>query len=108
MPSTLRIALLSANPQAAGRMEIHLQGRGDKVVVVPRLTAMLGFIYSDPPDLVIFDLAHGGDEAWSVLRELKHDSYFSVVPVIGILSDAASADWDACPLDDFVLHPVNY
>ena len=89
-------------------MELHLEGRGYQVVVITRPTAMLGFIYSDPPDLVIIDLAAGGEEAWRVLRELKHDSYFSVVPVIGILSDAGSADWESSPLDDFVLHPVNY
>jgi diguanylate cyclase (GGDEF)-like protein len=71
---------------------------------------VLGFIYSDPPDLIIIDLTAPDPLFLSILRDLKQDSYFSVIPVIGLLSEPAieSLDWAKYPLDDFVGSPVKY
>ena len=110
MPPKLRIALISRDLQTARSIELHLLDKGYHVVATTNLTAVLGLIYTDPPDLVIIDLVHSDDETRRIVRELKGDSNFSVIPIIGIFTPTAdeSYDWTANPIDDFVSHPVNY
>lgn len=105
-----RIALLSRDPDMHKHLELRLQSKGHQVVLLPEPSQVLGFIYSDPPDIVIFDLALQDPGFHAVLNDLKQDSYFSVIPMIGLISgDAIEAvKWDQLPLDDFITLPINY
>lgn len=105
-----RVALLSGDQQLHKRLELRLQSKDYQVVSPPEPSQVLGFIYSDPPDLVIIDLATPNPRFHQALQELKQDSYFSTIPVIGLISEGAAEgmEWDRFPLDDFVSHPVRY
>lgn len=110
MTTKRRIALLSGDQQLHMHLELRLQSKDYQVVSLPEPSQVLGFIYSDPPDLVIIDLATPNPQFHTVLQELKQDSYFSTIPVIGLIGEAAAEgiEWDQFPLDDFVAHPVRY
>jgi len=105
-----RVALLSGDQQLHKHLELRLQSKDYQVVSLPEPSQVLGFIYSDPPDLVIIDLATPDPQFHTVLKELKQDSYFSTIPVIGLVSEGAAEgiEWDQFPLDDFVAYPVRY
>ncbi len=105
-----RIALLSKNRELRYTLELRLLSKSYQVVLLPEPSHVLGFLYSDPPDIMIFDLSAPDDALHSALLQLKQDSYFSVIPVIGLitLSDVGLFDWDRFPLDDFVALPINY
>ena len=110
MNPRLRIALLSHNATLHKYMELRLQSKGYQVVSLPEPSMVLGFIYSDPPDLIIIDLSAPDKQFYDVLRQLKADNYFSVIPVIGLLTEMTieTFEWTRFPLDDFVTHPVKY
>jgi len=57
MTPTLRIVFICKDPEVSSRAELRLESRGHKVVSINRLSAVLGTIYSDPPDLIIIDLS---------------------------------------------------
>jgi diguanylate cyclase (GGDEF)-like protein len=105
-----RIALLSRDRTLHSHLGLRLESKGYQVVSLPEPSQVLGFIYSDPPDLVLIDLSRADSSYQRVLRDLKQDSYFSVVPVIGLIArkDIETTAWDQYPLDDFVSLPINY
>jgi len=105
-----RIAFLSADQNLHKHLQLRLQSKGYQAVSLPEPSRVLGFIYSDPPDLVIIDLSSPNSDFNKVLNELKQDSYFSVIPVIGLISEdtVEAIAWDQLPFDDFVSHPVRY
>lgn len=105
-----RIALLSRDRELTGLLELRLGGRGYQVVTFSDPSQVLGFIFSDPPDLMLIDLVADEPAFSSVLRELKQDSCFAVLPVIGLIQreHVEAWDWSRHPLDDFVIHPIDY
>jgi PleD family two-component response regulator len=110
MNPKLRIALLSHNATLHKHIGLHLQSKGYQVVALPEPSMVLGFIYTDPPDLIIIDLSATDQQFYDILRDLKQDNYFSVIPVIGLISEPAieSFDWPKYRLDDFVSLPIKY
>lgn len=110
MNPKLRIALLSNDPGLHRHLELRLQSKGHRVVSLPEPSQVLGFVYADPPDIVIIDLSVPNPRFHDVLTALKLDSYFSVIPVIGLISESAveTFDWDTFPIDDFVALPIKY
>jgi len=110
MKNKLRIAVITTDQALAGNLVIRLQSKGHQGLSLTKLSTVLGFVYSDPPDLIIVDLTTPGDATGSIIRNLKGDSYFSTIPVIGIIngSEAEAFAWKECPLDDFVLAPITY
>ncbi len=105
-----RIALLSQDNDLHKHLEIRLQSKDYQVVSLPDPSHVLGFIFSDPPDIIIIDLSIPDPRFHAVLKDLKQDSYFSVIPVIGLISGKAaeSLEWDQFPFDDFISLPINY
>jgi len=110
MPPKLRIALISRDQNLSNHLELLLQSKAYQVVTLTKTSSVLGFIYSDPPDLLIADLSAPDTETRKVIRELKADSYFSIIPVLGLVSESniESFDWENYPLDDFVSVPLKY
>lgn len=110
MGSRLRIALVSKNQELNSQMELRLRSKGYQVIVFSKISSILGFIYSDPPDVMIVDLTASDSEIQKLVKELKRDNYFSVIPVLGLLSDNMDDlfDWQNYPLDDFIVYPVQY
>jgi diguanylate cyclase (GGDEF)-like protein len=89
---------------------LWLQGKGMQVITFHELDSILGLFYSDPPDIVIVDLYHNDRDTQEFIRYLKTDSYFSMLPVIGIFKEETEEafDWQGYPLDDFITQPVRY
>jgi diguanylate cyclase (GGDEF)-like protein len=105
-----RITVFSHDAALTGTLAIRLQSRGYQVLTQKKLGTFLGFIYSDPPDLVIIDVSSPNNEIKNLIQSLKSDSYFSVLPILGLISGtgADSFPWDDFPVDDFVFFPIKY
>ena len=105
MKIKLRIAVITTDQALADNLVIRLESKGYLGLPFTKLSSVLGFVYSDPPDIIIVDLTAPGDATGSIIRNLKGDSYFSTIPVIGLIngSEAESFAWAECPLDDFVI-----
>ncbi len=109
MNPKIRIAVITEDQDLAKSLEIRLQSRGYQALPLTRMSNVLGFVYSDPPDIIIIDCSSRG-AVDSITRNLKGDSYFSTIPIIGLINGslAESFDWNGCQLDDFVFTPLQY
>lgn len=110
MKHKLRIAVITSDQALAGNLEIRLQSKGHQALLLTRLSSVLGCVYSDPPDLIIVDLTVTSDTTCSIISNLKGDSYFNTIPIIGLISgaEAESFAWDESQLDDFIFTPIKY
>ncbi len=110
MTQKLRIAVISKDRDFSSQIGLWLQGKGLQAILLHELNSVLGVIYVDPPDVVIADLRHRDSETQNLIRDFRSDSYFSMLPVIGIFEENAQEvfDWSGCPLDDFITHPFNH
>ena len=110
MTEKLRIALVAEEGSDTDFLKLRLQSQGYQVVFLSELEGVLGVIYSDPPDIVIIDLSIKPFNVQEIVSELKRDSYFSVIPVVGIVDGNKDhlLDWDRCPLDELVIKPIQY
>lgn len=110
MAHDLRIIVISGDGGTDGNLTLRLQSQGHQVVTLSNEAGVMGTIYSDPPDVVLVDLAMQDEETLAIVRELKDDFFFSTIPVIGMMSepDAEVFNWEAFPLNDFVSLPLNY
>ncbi len=110
MTRPLRIAVVAKDPGATEELRLRLQSRGYQAVGFSQRSAVLGQLYTDPPDLVIVDLLVGDAPARKLVCDLKDDSNFSTIPVIGVMHESADAEveWARCPVDDFVSAPIAY
>lgn len=110
MAATTRITVIGPGQTIGGSLVIRLQSKGYQVSALSNLTATMGVIYSDPPDLVIVDLSEPVPEMFSIIKRIKEDCYFSAIPVIGLMGEPPddSFDWETTALDDFATLPINY
>ncbi len=110
MTPNCRITLIVRDPALAGHLAIRLQSKGYQVMPLHDLQSALGLIYSDPPDIIIAELATSDQPLLDFIKEIKDDSYFSKIPVIGLLDTEFinSWDWSILPLDDYLLLPLSY
>ena len=107
----IRIALLVQDRDISTILELRLQSKGYQAVTLNDPSSALGFLYSDPPNLVLADLSMPNkEEVITIIKQIKDDSYFSMLPVIGILPESMldSEELAQYPLDDFVSHPLRY
>lgn len=110
MNHSLRVYLVTNGHSRNEQMEIRLQSKGHQVHSIVLSEDIMGIAYSDPPDIFIFDLSPAHPLGFEAIKHLKGDSYFSAIPVIGILDASTVRDlaWDETPLDDFLLQPITY
>lgn len=110
MVRDLRITLIAPGNDDSGILEIRLQSKGYQVVRLERPSLVMGYVYADPPDIFIIDLSVPDAEMLGVVRDLRGDSYFSTIPVIGLVTDpmVEDFDWQNYQIDDFVAVPVKY
>lgn len=110
MVRDLRITLIATGNDDSGILKIRLQSKGYQVVRLERPSLVMGYVYADPPDIFIIDLSVPDAEMLGVVRDLRGDSYFSTIPVIGLLTDpmVEDFDWQNYQIDDFVSVPVKY
>ncbi len=111
MRSNLRITLISSDQHIASHLQLRLQSKDYQVILLTGFTNVIGMIYSDPPDLIIIDLTSSSVATGeTIVREIRGDSFFSTIPLIGILTEKAAneIDWIATPLDDFTTVPIKY
>jgi GGDEF domain-containing protein len=110
MLSEAKIIIISSNTLFSSHLQLRLQSRGYQPTAMVCNANILGILYTDPPDLLIFDLSTDTDCSFSIISTLRNDSYFSIVPFIGLLDtvDSDPLDWEKCPLDDFIKLPLDY
>jgi diguanylate cyclase (GGDEF)-like protein len=89
---------------------VRLQSKEYQVALLSAATEVLNDVYGDPPDLMIVDLSPGNDGSAEMIASLRADSFFSTIPVIGLLEPGAAdrLQWERCPLDDFLLLPMDF
>lgn len=107
----IRIALLVKDEDLANRIGVHLRSKDYQAVVLDNASTALGMLYADPPDILLIDIDEADAESSkNILHELKHDSYFSMMPIIGLLPESLinSERVSGYLLDDFIAHPINY
>lgn len=107
----IRIALLVKDEDLANRIGVHLRSKDYQAVVLDNTSTALGMLYADPPDILLIDIDEADAESSkNILHELKHDSYFSMMPIIGLLPESLinSERVSGYLLDDFIAHPINY
>lgn len=110
MKAKHRITVLTLDPALSATLEIRLQSKGYQVLAQDNPATLLGIVYSDPPDIIILDLSEPDGEVASLVAQLKSDSYFSAVPVLGLIngSEIDSFPWDSVMMDDFITLPVKF
>lgn len=110
MKAKHRITVLTLDPALSATLEIRLQSKGYQVLAQDNPATLLGIVYSDPPDIIILDLSSPDGEVASLVAQLKGDSYFSAVPVLGLIngSEIDSFPWDSVMIDDFITLPVKF
>jgi len=110
MTPPVRISFVSTDTQLASRLKLRLQSKGYQATSMSSIDGVLGACYSDPPDLLIFDLSSEIGACTDIIATLRNDSFFSAIPVIGLFSaiDCDSFDWAICQLDDFLPLPLNF
>lgn len=106
----IRISLVSSDAQLISQLQLRLQSRGHQATGMSYIDSVLGAFYSDPPDLLIIDLASDCNAGTTIITALRSDSFFSTIPIIGLVSDRDydSFPWETYPLDDFVFLPLNF
>src|ERR1039457_2212459 len=107
MATNLRITLIARDQDLAGHLSIRLQSKDYQVVTLTGLASVMGLIYSDPPDIIIVDLSTTDDDLHSLVKTLKGDSYFSTIPLIGLVEKTYNETFDPeqNSLDDFISLP---
>lgn len=110
MSQTVRILLVTADASLGLLAQVRLLSKGYQVVNLSTATEVLNAVYGDPPDLMIADLSPGNDGNAEMVATLRADSFFSTIPVIGLLEpgNRSPLQWDLCPLDDFLYLPVDF
>lgn len=110
MAQTVRILLVTADASLGLLAQVRLLSKGYQVVNLSTATEVLNAVYGDPPDLMIADLSPGNDGNAEMIATLRADSFFSTIPVIGLLEpgNRSPLQWDHCPLDDFLYLPIDF
>jgi diguanylate cyclase (GGDEF)-like protein len=110
MLSPIRISLVSSDVQLISQLQLRLQSKGHQATGMSYIDSVLGAFYSDPPDLLIVDLFADGNAGATIITALRSDSFFSTIPIIGLVSpaDYDSFPWETYPLDDVVFLPVDF
>lgn len=106
----VRITLISFDSQLSFHLQLRLQSKGYQATSMSGVEGVLGACYSDPPDLLIFDLSTRFEVCTNIITTLRSDSFFSAIPIIGLVSaiDCDSFEWETYPLDDFIHLPLNF
>lgn len=110
MSKNTRIAIVSTDEQKTFALQLRLQSKGYQTTSMPCTSGVLGAFYSDPPDLLLIDLSNTSTACSEIITNLRSDSFFSTIPIIGILNslNADDSQWETSLLDDFIALPINY
>jgi len=110
MSHPVRITLVSSDTHLVSHLLLRLQSKGYQATGTSCSDNVLGMFYSDPPDLLIIDFSQEYACGAGVVSSLRSDSFFSAIPIIGLVSPLDNEEfvWDRLPLDDFVHLPLNF
>ncbi len=108
--NNLRIALISKDCEFSSQLALHIESKGNQVIVFNNESTVLGYIYSDPPDIIIINLQLLDTIYYSLISEIKKDSYFGTIPIIALLDESThnNIEWKNYPIDDFIILPFKY
>jgi len=108
--NNLRIALISKDCELSSQLSIHIESKGHQVIVFNNESLVLGYIYSDPPDIIIINFQFSETNFHGLISEIKKDCYFGTIPIIGLIDENThnNIEWKDCPIDDFITLPFKY
>jgi diguanylate cyclase (GGDEF)-like protein len=103
------ITILSSDPQIALHLQLLLHSKGYQAATMACFDSVLGFFYSDPPDLLIVDLSRDAECGIGLVSTLRSDSFFSSIPIIGLINkiERDTLVWEHFPIDDFIVQPFD-
>lgn len=110
MKNNLRIALISKDCELSSQLSLHIESKGHQVIVFNNETMVLGYIYSDPPDIIVINLQISETNFHNLISEIKKDSYFGTIPILVLVDENIHniTDWKNYPIDDFIISPFKY
>ncbi|MDD2852720.1 MAG: diguanylate cyclase [Desulfuromonadaceae bacterium] len=105
-----KVTIISPDTQLTSQLHLRLHGIGCRTTVLSCKNSVMDEVYTDTPDLLIIDLSDNFEYGKNIISTLRNDSFFSMVPIIGLLSSIEESipDWKQCPLDDFIGQPINF
>lgn len=105
----LRIGLISNKNSAHTSLPLRLESLGFQLLILDKADELLGKLYLDPPDVVIADMTNKFDALVVTIKEIKQDSYFSMMPIVALVSAAIidKNQLSGIPVDDFIITPIH-
>jgi hypothetical protein len=105
-----RITLIARDREIASRVAIRLQSKGYQVITLIDLASIMGLFLYKPAGRYHCRPIRPGSGVLALIKNLRADSYFSTIPVIGLVTTNCTElfDWENNFLDDFLSLPINY
>lgn len=106
----LRIGLLSLEHTLPDSLLLRLHSRNCQVLELNKTAQIMGQLYQDPPDLMLVNLTELRPDVLQIIHDIKQDSYFSMMPIIGMVPADLFEQESllALPLDDYIRIPISY
>ncbi len=110
MDQRCKILVVSAKVPHMDNLVAELQAKGFVASIHPCVSTLLGTLFTDLPDMIMVNLVTPTPELVHLVGSLKSESYFSVVPVLGLVdrSTVFPRFFDDVLLDDFLVYPLDY
>ncbi|HPX61191.1 MAG TPA: diguanylate cyclase [Deltaproteobacteria bacterium] len=103
------ISVVTADEALAAVVRNGLEGQECQLSCFSSIDGILGYFYSDPPELLIVDLTSERSISEAIVKTLRDDIFFSTMPVIAIVNcqSCTAITWQQWPIDDFITLPLN-
>jgi DNA-binding response OmpR family regulator len=104
----LRVLLIDDEPRVARALEFAVSRRDVELTTIPSPDEIVKHVRAAAPDVILLDLALGGDDGLAVCRQLKSDNQLAAIPILilsGQTDAATKAASFAAGADDFVSKP---
>ena len=105
-----KMTIFSPDTAFASHVQLHMHTESCPVTIIANEASSLGVLYMDPPDLLLMDFITEPLSSFNVVSTLRNDSFFSTIPIIGLINDVEeeALDWEHCLLDDVIGLPINF
>ena len=82
-----RLLIIDDSPQVRRLLQVMLEARGHVLREAENGEVGWHVLQAETPDLILLDVMMPGPSGWQVLRQLRADARFALVPVIILTAD---------------------